>query len=86
VRSSAKFEQEEKALDASRLEGMIGAMASEQTVLAVPKFRVQSSFVLRSALESLGIKAAFHSGADFSRISSEPGFALDEILHKTYVE
>jgi serpin B len=83
---AGKFEQEEKALDAGRLEGMIRAMTSQQTELAVPKFRVESSFMLKESLGSLGIRSAFGPGADFTRVSSEPGFGLSEMVHKTYVD
>ena len=80
------FEREEKALDPGRVEGMIRAMTAEQTVLSVPKFRIESNYLLREALASLGIVKAFTSAADFTPISSEPGFALSEVVHRTYVD
>jgi len=82
---SGKFEKVAKELDAARLEGLIGAMTSQQTSLSMPKFRVESTFMLSSALKTLGMGKAFESG-DFSRISTEPGFALSEVIHKTYVD
>jgi len=83
---AGKFEQEAKALDPGRVEGMINAMTAEQTVLAVPKFRVESMYLLRDTLSKLGIAKAFGPGADFTPISSEPGFALTEMVHKTFVD
>jgi len=83
---AGKFEQEQKSLDAPRMEGMIRSMTPEETILAVPKFRVESSFLLRTSLESLGVRTAFGSAADFTRVSSEPGFGLSEMIHKTYVD
>jgi serpin B len=83
---AGKFEQEQKSLTAERLEGMVRAMEGCETHLSLPKFRIESSFLLRSALESLGIGAAFGTGADFTRVSSEPGFGLSEMIHKTYVD
>ena len=80
------FEQEEKALDPGRVEGMIRAMTVEQTVLSVPKFKVESSYLLKDMLAKLGIVKAFTPGADFTPISAEPGFALSEVVHKTFVD
>jgi serpin B len=80
-----KFEKVSRDLDAARLEGLIAAMNPQQTELSFPKFRVESSFMLSTPLRALRIVRAFQSG-DFSRVSSEPGFFLSEVLHKTYVD
>jgi serpin B len=52
----------------------------------MPKFRVESSFQLKSTLQAMGLATAFTPKADFSRISPEPGFALTEVIHKTFVD
>jgi serpin B len=81
-----KFDQVERELDGTRLERLAGAMRSDSTEVALPRFRVESSFMLGAPLRDLGLKTAFSSRADFSRISPEPGFALGEVLHKTFVD
>jgi serpin B len=73
----------ERALDVDRLEA---ALAVRHIQLALPKFRVQSRFQLREPLAELGVVDAFSHTADFSAVSSEPGFALDEVVHQTYVD
>lgn len=80
-----RFERVAASLDADRIEGLVEAMTSQQTVITFPKFRVECGFMLGNALRALGIRRAFGAG-DFSRISDEPGFALSDVLHKTYVE
>jgi serpin B len=80
-----KFEKVSKELDAGRLEGLMAAMSPSQTQLSMPKFRVESSFMLAAPLRALWIIRAFEKG-DFSRISAEPGFFLSEVLHKTFVD
>ena len=80
-----KFDKVAKELNAARLEGLIGAMESRQTELSLPKFRVESTFMLAAPLRALWIIRAFERG-DFSRISREPGFFLSEVIHKTYVD
>jgi serpin B len=76
----------ERELDGPGLDRLMGAMRSDQTEVALPRFRVESSFMLRRPLRELGLEAAFSPQADFSRISPEPGFALGEVLHKTFVD
>jgi serpin B len=56
------------------------------TEVLLPKFKIESSFQLKSPLQTLGLASAFSPGADFSGLSTEPGFALSEVLHKTYVD
>jgi len=80
-----KFQKVARELDAARLEGLLAAMKPQQTELSLPKFRVESSFLLAAPLRCLWIIRAFEKG-DFSRVSSEPGFFLSEVLHKTFVE
>jgi serpin B len=55
---------------------------------SIPKFRIESSFLLNEALESLGMRQAFSSEeADFSRMSDDPeGLFLAAALHKAFVD
>jgi serpin B len=78
--------QVEKELDDAQLERLVAGMKSDMTEVTLPKFKIESSFQLKSPLQALGLASAFSPGADFSGISSEPGFALSEVLHKTYVD
>jgi len=79
------FEKVSKELNASHLEGLFAAMEPWQTELSLPKFRVESTFMLAAPLRALWIIRAFEKG-DFSRVSQEPGFFLSEVLHKTFVD
>ncbi|HZE96701.1 MAG TPA: serpin family protein [Planctomycetota bacterium] len=78
--------QVEKDLEDGQLERLLGGMKSNQTEVSLPKFKIESAFQLKTALQSLGLSGAFSSSADFSGISAEPGFALSEVLHKTFVD
>jgi serpin B len=82
---AGRFQKVSKELDAARLEGLIAAMEPRQTHLSLPRFRVESSFMLAAPLRALWVIRAFERG-DFSRISPEPGFFLSEVLHKTFVD
>jgi serpin B len=81
-----RLEQAERETDGARVDRLVGSMKSQQTELAMPKFRVESAFQLRAALQALGLATAFTPQADFSGISGEPGFALSEVIHKTFVD
>jgi serine protease inhibitor len=76
----------ERTVDAARLERVLKAMQSRLVTLAMPKFRVEASYMLRAPLEELGLAGAFTKDADFSGISPEPGFRIDDVIHRTYVD
>jgi len=83
---AGKLEQVERELDAAGLDRLISSLKNQQTELSMPKFRVESSFQLKSILQAMGLATAFTPRADFSRVSSEPGFSLTEVIHKTFVD
>ena len=77
----------ERSLDADKLDQAVGAMKLTEIVLSMPRFRFRSLFPLRGALERVGVTDAFQPRvADFSRISSEPGFAVSEALHSALID
>jgi len=78
--------QVEKDLSAAQLDRLQAGMKGNTTEVTLPKFRIESMFALKTALQSLGLASSFSPQADYSGISSEPGFALSEVLHKTYVD
>ncbi|XP_048219398.1 serpin B10 [Perognathus longimembris pacificus] len=55
--------------------------------LHLPKFRLEQSYDLKSALSSLGMSDVFSQGkADFSGMSSERNLCLSNVFHKAFVE
>ncbi len=82
---AGKFDKVVKDLNASHLEGLFAAMEPRQTELSLPKFRIESTFMLAAPLRALWIIRAFEKG-DFSGVSPEPGFFLSEVIHKTFVD
>ena len=81
-----QFEAVERELDVGSVVALTRSVNSAEVALALPRFRVESSFALRESLSRIGIKGAFAPGADFTRVSEEPGFALGEVLHKAVVD
>jgi serpin B len=81
-----QFERVERELDVGSVTELTRIARPIEVALALPRFRIASSFTLREPLTRIGIKLAFTPGADFTPISTEPGFALGDVLHKTVVE
>ncbi|CAG5134253.1 unnamed protein product [Candidula unifasciata] len=59
---------------------------TEHVSLALPKFRIESDFHLKQALEQLGIRTAFSPNADLSRISKVGGVYVSDVIHKAVIE
>jgi serpin B len=64
-----RFAEVGQALDADRVDGMLAAMTSRNVTLALPRFTFTSSSDLVPALQTLGLRSAFGSEADFSGMS-----------------
>ena len=83
---AGKLAPVERDLDDARMDRLLQSMKNQQTEISMPKFRVESAFQLKSPLQAMGLATAFTPQADFSRVSTEPGFALAEVVHKTFVD
>ena len=55
-------------------------------VLTMPQFTIRAQYGLAGALSGLGMGRLFGPSADWSGISDEPAFQLDEIAHSTYLK
>lgn len=63
--------------------GLEGTMVD----LFIPKFRIETSFDLASAIAGLGVKSAFNpAAADFSRMGGGRSLYLDTAVHKAFIE
>lgn len=56
--------------------------------LSLPKFKIESRFILNDYLKQLGMIEAFSSQADFSSMLAvgQPLFNLDAVIHKTFID
>ncbi len=77
----------EKALTVEKLRQWDQAARVKQVHLTIPSFRMESTSELNSALERLGMKAAFVPGrADFTGMSERANLVLGGIIHRAFVE
>ncbi len=94
-RSAGGLAALERKLRAADLQTWIGKLQARQVQVFLPKFRLESSFALKPALEALGMKRAFtdpgkKGGAEFDGMSeaSDPAgrLSISKVLHKAFVE
>ena len=67
-------------------EQVTSCLKHEQTVIvSLPRFKMETAFMLKPVLCALGAELAFSADADFSGIGNEP-LMIDEVIHKAFVE
>jgi serine protease inhibitor len=85
----------EKTLTGANLQAWLGELRQRSVDVYLPKFKLESSFDLKKALEALGMKRAFHDprrkdGAQFDGMSEARDAAhklyITKVMHKAFVE
>ncbi|MDO5518388.1 MAG: serpin family protein [Clostridium sp.] len=74
-----------KGLEVSKLKTLL-ASSDEQARVSFPKFKIEDQLEMKPILEKLGLRSAFTSDADFSKMSKEITLFISSVLHKTYIE
>jgi serpin B len=69
-----------------RFNSALEMMRPVRVKLSLPKFKVETSMLLNSALQNMGIRTAFTSAADFHGISAMGPLVLDQVKQKCYVQ
>lgn len=80
----------EKALNLDTLKRWISNLQDETVQVHVPKFALDSSYVLNEPLKKMGMPSAFvapgrDSGADFSGINDQEDLFLGLVVHKAFI-
>jgi len=55
-------------------------------ILALPKFKMTLPLALNSFLQNLGIKSAFSTSADFSKMTPSNDLVISDVIHKAFIE
>jgi serpin B len=77
----------EAAVQAKQLDEWIAAQKQRLVLVHVPRFTFESQFGLNEVLSSLGAARAFDSDrADFSGISTEKPFFIQDFVHKAVIQ
>lgn len=79
------FETFETELDAARLDELLTALDEQHGQIDLPRFELETSYVLPDVLEELGMGVAFSGEADFSGMVEGGGLFIDNVLHDAFV-
>ena len=82
---AGQFNTFEELLDAESVEAIIGNLEMHEVALTMPKFEYESSFGLKEALSTLGMRVAFAGDADFSGMNGKRDLLIQDVLHKAFV-
>ncbi|MFN0053222.1 MAG: serpin family protein [Planctomycetales bacterium] len=86
-RNATSVAELEAALTENNVTRWLAALDDARPEIFLPRFNVESSFSLRTLLESRGMRSAFHlHDADFSGMIGTGNLALSEVIHKASVE
>lgn len=69
-----------------KLNQILGGMITQKVVVSLPRFRVKNKFMLKTMLQSMGMKKAFQENAEFDNISALKPLYVGFVQHDTYVE
>jgi serpin B len=75
----------EKSITSDSLAASLGALASRNVAVSLPKFHFDFKVKLAQALSAMGMPTAFTSEADFSGISARK-LAISQVVHSAYVD
>jgi serpin B len=76
----------EKTITAANLEDWLRLRKLHSVDVKFPKFKFTSEFKLKTTLAQMGMPIAFSNAADFSSMASAEKLAIDEVIHKAFVD
>ncbi|MCK5212952.1 MAG: serpin family protein, partial [Dehalococcoidia bacterium] len=87
VPQTGHFETFEQSLDYAVVQSAIDGLKTGQVALAMPRFKMETSFSPNEALAQLGMGIAFEpSVADFSGMDGTRDLFISDVIHKAFVE
>lgn len=76
-----------ESLGADYLNGILDSMKHTRIELQLPRFKFEGSYTLQdNVFPSMGMKRAFTTSADFSRMITDAPTYISAVIHKTFVE
>ncbi|MDB6018321.1 MAG: proteinase inhibitor serpin [Pedosphaera sp.] len=80
------FSDFEKALKPENLPFWLGRLKEEKVEVWLPRFKMESSYELKTNLMAMGMAEAFGQAADFSGMDGAKDLFISSIRHKAFVE
>ena len=85
--AQGKFESIENSIDSKKYLAILGNLEQRSTVLYLPRFDFSTDLDLTSILSAMGMPLAFDpENADFSRITNEERFYVQQAIHKAFIQ
>ncbi|MFZ0826941.1 MAG: serpin family protein [Verrucomicrobiia bacterium] len=81
-----KLEDVEKTLTPALIEQLGQKCENQEVAVSLPRFKLGSEFDLKKPLKVIGMEFAFDERADFSGITQERPFFIENVLHKACVD
>lgn len=81
----AAFERE---LNGENLDIWMSNLAAAQRPrldLTLPKVEMRANYLLNGALQAMGVREAFTTGADLDAMASDPSLMISQVIHKTFL-
>jgi serpin B len=82
---AGQFSQVEASLDATALETLVAGLTSQQILLTLPRFKIETGASLKDILATLGMTSAFADTADFSGMDGTPDLYIKQVIHKAFI-
>lgn len=74
-------------LDSKMIGDLADAMAPQEVIVMMPKFKFETKYLMAENLKEMGMKKAFESGvADFSGMDGTKALSISQVIHQTFVE
>ena len=87
VPDAGQFSQVESSLDSTALATLVAGLTSQQVILVLPRFKIDTGAALKDILTALGMTSAFDPGtADFSGMDSTRNLFISEVVHKAFID
>jgi serpin B len=83
---AGQFSQVEASLDATTLGTLVTGLTSQQILLTLPRFKIETGTALADHLKALGMTSAFVGGrADFSGMDGTHDLYISQVVHKAFI-
>lgn len=87
VPDAGQFTQVESSLDSTALATLVAGLTSQQVILGLPRFKVETGADLVVLLKALGMTSAFDPGtADFSGMDGTHSLFISDVVHKAFID
>jgi serpin B len=75
----------QKSLSVALISSIISKLEHTEVVLSMPKFTFDCSFSLNKVLTTMGMGLAFSRDADFSGMTSDRRFFINDVVHRAFI-